>query len=369
MAKRKVWDELKVEIDRGEQGLNVGLPMGFSRLSAHIAGIQQGRYDTWGGATGTGKTAMVDNAYVFNPYDYLMAQIKGGYNPFYQLEIVYYSLEIDPVVKIAKFICRKLWEDHRILTNTNEIFSRGIHKLPTEVKKLIPTYQEYFDKMQDEVLFFRNSLNPDYLYSDIMKYAESRGVITWKRDEQGKKIAIENYVPNNPNLITIIIIDHISLIDRNKRDSNKKEAIDRASKMLVFFRNTFKFSPVVVSQFNRGIEGMDRKQQDSQEPQLSDFKDTGATQEDANTVVALFNPFRYGMDTHRGYPIMGQQNFNLRRNYRSGHVLKNRDGMDGLALGFYFQGAIGQFEELPKAKDIKDNPQLLKAILNKYDHK
>ena len=110
---------------------------------------------------------------------------------------------------------------------------------------------------------------------------------------------------------------------------------------------------------------MDRKQQDSQEPQLSDFKDTGATQEDANTVMALFNPFRYGMDTHRGYPILNGNN-PLRRNYRSGHILKNRDGMDGLAIGFHFAGAIGKFEELPKASEIESNPVLLQKIIEKY---
>tara|TARA_R100001463_G_scaffold52499_1_gene103266 strand:+ start:20 stop:1099 length:1080 start_codon:yes stop_codon:yes gene_type:complete len=355
MGKRKVWEELQVEIDRGVRGLNVGLPMGFNRLNKFIAGVQQGRYDTWGGATGTGKTAIVDEAYVFNPYDHLRNQI----DPFYSLEIIYFSLEIDPVVKIAKFIARKIWEDHGILTNVNEIFSRGIHKLPREVKNVIPTYKEYFDVMQDEVLFFRNSLNPDYLYSDIMNYAESRGKI-----ERNKQNIVTKYTPHNPNLITLIIIDHISLIDKNKKDSSKKEAIDRASKMLVFFRNTFKFSPVVVSQFNRGIEGMDRKKQDSVEPQLSDFKDTGATQEDANTVVALFNPFRYGIGTHRGYPIL-EGNYPLRRNYRSGHILKNRDGMDSLSMGFHFQGAVGKFEELPKASDIKANPKLLETILNK----
>tara|TARA_R110000744_G_scaffold371135_3_gene481978 strand:- start:3907 stop:4986 length:1080 start_codon:yes stop_codon:yes gene_type:complete len=355
MGKRKVWEELQVEIDRGVKGLNVGLPMGFNRLNKYIAGVQQGRYDTWGGATGTGKTAIVDEAYVFNPYDHLRSQK----DPFNSLEIIYYSLEIDPVVKIAKFISRKIWEDHGILTNVNEIFSRGIHKLPREVQKLIPTYQEYFNVMQDEVLFFRNSLSPDYLYSDVMKYAESRGKV-----ERNEHNIVTQYTPNDPNLITLIIIDHISLIDKNKKDSSKKEAMDRASKMLVFFRNTFKFSPVVVSQFNRGIEGMDRKKQDSVEPQLSDFKDTGATQEDANTVIALFNPFRYGIAEHRGYPIL-EGNFPLRRSYRSGHILKNRDGMDSLSMGFHFQGAVGKFEELPKASDIKANPKLLEDILNK----
>jgi len=356
MGKRKAWHELQVEIDRGIQGLNIGLPMGFPRFGRHVSDVQQGRYDTIGGATGTGKTAFVDSAYVFNPYDYL----RSIPDPFYSLEIIYYSLEIDPVVKLAKFVARKIWEDHGILTNTNEIFSRGVNKLPPEVQRLIPLYQEYFDELQDNVLFFRNSLSPDYLYSDVMKYAESRGKVERNADN-----IVTKYTPHNPNLITLIIIDHISLIDRNvKKDKTKKDAMDRASKLLVFFRNTFKFSPVVVSQFNRGIEGMDRKQQDSQEPQLSDFKDTGATQEDANTVLALFNPFRYGMDNHRGYPIL-DGDYPLRRNYRSGHILKNRDGMDSLSLGFYFQGAVGKFEELPKASEIKENPRLLKAILDR----
>ena len=149
------------------------------------------------------------------------------------------------------------------------------------------------------------------------------------------------------------------MIDGNKEDQgNKKKAIDRASKILVYFRNMCKFSPVVVSQFNRGIEGMDRKENDSQEPQLSDFKDTGATQEDANTVMALFHPFKYGMERHRGYPII-----KLQRNYRSNHILKNRDGMDGLVVGMHFLGEVGKFKELPPAKELIENPQLLNKIM------
>lgn len=349
----KVWIELKKEIKRGKKGYNKGLPMGFKRLSKYVANIQQGRYDTIGGATGTGKTAFVDSAYVFHPYDHIIRNP----NCFYDIEIIYYSLEIPPVVKLAKMVCLKIWEDYGLLSNVNEIFSKGEFHIPEEIYKLIPLYEEYFAELQENVLFFRNSLSPDYLYKDIMSYAESRGEVI-----KGKNNVIKKYIPKNPNLITLIIIDHISLIDKNKQDKSKKEAIDRASKFLVFFRNNFKFSPVVVSQFNRNIEGMDRKQNSAVEPQLSDFKDTGATQEDANTVMALFNPFRYNMDFHRKYPIMGSQG--LQRDYRGLSILKNRDGTDNMALGLHFIGEVGKFRELPKASDIEKNPQLLKKILN-----
>jgi len=349
MTKIRVWDNLKNEIERGKKGYNVGLTMGFERLTKHVCNIQQGRYDTIGGATGTGKTALVDSAYVFHPYDYLRNN-----ESFYSFEIIYYSLEIEPTVKLAKFVARKIWEDHEILTNINQIYSKGNYKIPKKVLEILDNYEEYFDEMQEKTLFFRSSLSPNYLYKDLMGYAEKRGKFIKNKDG----IVIQ-YIPNNPFLITLVIIDHIGLIDGNKEDQgNKKKAIDRASKILVYFRNMCKFSPVVVSQFNRGIEGMDRKENDAQEPQLSDFKDTGATQEDANTVMALFHPFKYGMERHRGYPII-----KLQRNYRSNHILKNRDGMDGLVVGMHFLGEVGKFKELPPAKDIAENPQLLNKIM------
>jgi hypothetical protein len=322
MAKIRVWDNLKKEIDRGKKGYNVGLTMGFDRLSKHVCNIQQGRYDTIGGATGTGKTALVDSAYVFHPYDYLRNN-----ESFYNLEIIYYSLEIEPTVKLAKFVARKVFEDHGILTNINQIYSKGNHRIPKEVLNIIDSYEEYFDIMQEKTLFFRSSCSPNYLYKDLMGYAEKRG----------------KFIKNKDGIVT---------------EGNKKKAIDRASKILVYFRNMCKYSPVIVSQFNRGIEGMDRKENDSQEPQLSDFKDTGATQEDANTVMALFHPFKYGMEKHRGYPII-----KLQRNYRSNHILKNRDGMDGLVIGMHFLGEVGKFKELPPAKELAENPQLLSRII------
>ena len=349
MAKIDYWGQLKQNIQRGVDGYNIGLPTGFNRLNTHISNIQQKRYTTIGGATGTGKTAYVDSAYLFHPYEFL----KTGESN-HSLEIIYYSLEIPPEEKLAKFVCLKLWELHGIYIDSKTLYSEGVLKIPPNVLYLIDGLEDYFAEMQDTVLKFRSSMSPDYMFKDIMGYAESRRKVIKNNDN-----IIIDYIPNNPQLITEIIIDHANLITPNKQDKSQKAAIDRASKMLVFFRNMFKFSPIVVSQFNRGIEGMDRKEQDSQEPQLSDFKETGSTQEDANIVLGLFNPFRYGMEMHRGYPV-----HLLKRRYRSAHVLKNRGGADGLVIGLHFMGEIGKFKELPTAKDLEANPKLLQKILN-----
>ncbi|HBY66366.1 MAG TPA: hypothetical protein DEG69_00485, partial [Flavobacteriaceae bacterium] len=152
----------------------------------------------------------------------------------------------EPTVKLAKFVARKIWEDHGILTNVNQIYSKGNHKVPKKVLDILDTYEGYFDEMQKRTLFFRSSMSPNYLYKDLMDYAEARG--TFVRNDDN--IVIQ-YIPKDPFLITLVIIDHIGLIEGNKEDQgNKKKAIDRASKILVYFRNMCKFSPVVVSQFN-----------------------------------------------------------------------------------------------------------------------
>lgn len=349
MAKIKYLDVLRNNIQRGIEGFNKGLPTGFTRLTEYISNVQQRKYITIGGATGTGKTALVDTGYIFNPYDYLQLNTSE-----HKLQIIYYSLEIPPEEKLAKFVCLKLKEQHGITLDSMQLYSEGTKIIPSEVIPYIDEIFNYFGQMQDSVLKFRSSMSPDYMYKDLMSYAEKVGTII--RDTDG---IILQYIPNNPYLITQIVVDHTNLITLNKQDKSKKEAIDRFSQMAVFFRNVFNFSFIVVSQFNRGIEGMDRKSNNSQEPQLSDFKETGATQEDANIVLGLFNPFRYGIETHLGYPIT-----QLKRNYRSVHVLKNRGGMDNLSIGMFFKGETGKFKELPKASDLSANPALLQKILN-----
>lgn len=364
MTKLNVWKQFTSEVERGRKGLNVGLDTGFDRLSEYICNIQRGRYDLIGGATGTGKTALVDSAYVFHPVEHYMNIKNTEEADNYKLNIIYFSLEIDPVVKLGKLVSRKIWEDYNALVNVNYVFSRGKNRISEDIYQLVMSYKDYFEDLM-EIIDFHSSLSPLYLHKVIKDAAESQGKISYVVDDDGKKTrVVKSYEPTHHNQFTLIVIDHVGLIGKNSQDKSKKEAIDRASHMLVNARNNFGFSPVVVSQFNRGIEGMDRRENNAIEPQLSDFKETGSTQEDANTVIGLFYPYRYGVDTHRGYPID-----KIARYYRSLHVLKNRDGSDSMFIGMYFMGAIGKFKELPKAEDLNSNPEMLRKILTYHKKK
>jgi replicative DNA helicase len=353
MSKINYWDKLQEQIDRGKRGLNTGIPFyGFTTLSDQIDNIQQGRYDLIFAGTGIGKSAFVDSTYIYGAIDFLQAHP----NYIHDLEIIYYSLEIPPEDQIAKHIARLIWEEHGILTTVKEIKSRGNLTIRPEVEKLIDSYKEKMDEIQKKYIHFRTSLNPDFLYKDIMGYAEKRGTIY--KNVEGQ---IVKYIPNNPGLITLIVIDHMGLMDLGKYNT-LKEAIDQTSKYLVKFRNWFNFSPLPIFQMNRSSEGMDRRKDDDWEPQLSDIKNSGGPSEDANTVIGLASPYNYKVDNYRGYDITKYKD-----RFRMGKICKNRDGSPNIVANFLFIGEIGRYYQLPKAIELGNSPpEELKKVNDYY---
>jgi hypothetical protein len=353
MSNNKTWTMLKNNIDRGLQGLNTGIPFhGFGTFSDYICNIQQGRYDLIFAGTGIGKTAFVNSTYVFGAIEYMQRHPEHVND----LEIIYYSLEITPELQIAKLISARIWNEHGILTTVNEILSRGNNRIRPEVLALIEEYEEDLNEIQSKYLFFRASANPEFVYTDIVKYAKSRGRVTVNSEGD-----ITAYKPANPNLITLIVIDHAGLISKGKHKT-LKEAIDQTSKHLVFFRNMFNFSPVVISQINRGSEQMDRRDNgDNWMPMLSDIKDTGGLSEDANTVIGIASPFYLQVDKCLGFDIT-----RFKDRYRLVKICKNRDGESNLLASFLFIGEIGQYTQLNKSSEYEVKaPEELQKI-NQY---
>jgi replicative DNA helicase len=353
MAKVKYWDRLNDQIERGKKGLNTGIPFdGFGTLSNHIRNIQQGRYDMVFAGTSVGKTAFVNGTYIFGAINFL----EKNPNYIHNLEIIYYSLEIPPEEQMAKHIAKLIWEEHGILTSVDQILSIGNEKIPKHVEVLIESYREQMEAIQDKYIWFKTSLSPKSLFRDLISYAESRGKVI--RDQDGNLL---EYIPNDPSLITLIAIDHIGLINYNGY-SSKKEAIDLASRWLVKFRNMCRFSPLVISQVNRGSEQMDRRDNDNWMPMLSDIKDSGNTSEDANTVIAIASPFYYGVSSCLGFDIT-----RFKDRYRLIKILKNRNGKRNLLASFLFIGEVGAYYQLPNADELEGRkPDKLKAVDEYY---
>ncbi len=346
------FERLKNEVQMGLDGRNNGIPMGFDRLNRYI-GIRKSIYTLIGGLTGSGKTSFVDDAYVLNPIDWYLSKAN---KTDIKLKIVYRSMERNSVYKLAKWIGRRIFLDHGIIIPVTKLLG-WTGKMTADEHDLFLMYEDYAESLKEIVTIIDGPENPVGIAKDLKAFAEERGEIV----QEGKYN--KKYIPNNENEVVIVILDHIGLLKLTKDLPTKKQSIDKMSDELRYARDLFGYSPVVVSQFNRDISNPLRLKNGDVEPQLEDFKDSSATQDDADVVLALFDPVRYKVKDFSGYDTDKLIDQYGAKYFRSLRLIKNSYGEDDVRIGLGFLGQIGMFKELPRQKDMTED--IYTSVTNK----
>ena len=342
---------LKAEVDKGLSGRNNGIPMGFNRLNSHI-GIRRGMYFLVGGNTGSGKTSFIDDAFVLNPFDWYIMQK----DPKIKLRIIYRSMERPKTYKFAKWVARKIFIDHGIIIPVNKLLG-WTDKMNKDEHDLFLMYEDYIGNMSEVITIIDGPENPVGIAKELKAHALKNGSIE-QLDEYNKI-----YVPNDENEVTIVVLDHIGLLKTTKDQTTKKEAIDKMSDELRYARDFYGYTPVVVSQFNRSISNPMRIKNGDVEPQLEDFSESSSTQNDADVVLALFDPIRYKVEDPSGYQLEKLKDQFGAKYFRSLRLIKNSYGSDDLRIGLGFLGQLGIFKELKKRNDMTDSDY--EAVINK----
>jgi hypothetical protein len=342
---------LRNEVIAGYEGRNNGIPMGFDRLNRYI-GIRKSIYTLVGGLTGSGKTSFIDDAYVLNPFDWYISHK----DPKLKLRIIYRSMERSRTYKLAKWVGRKIFMDHGVIIPVPKLLG-WTEKMTPDEHDLFLLYEDYIGQMQDVITIIDGPENPVGIAKELKAHALKNGRIE-QIDEYNKR-----YFPNDENVITIVIIDHIGLLKTTKDQSTKKDAIDKMSDELRYARDFYGYTPVVVSQFNRSISNIVRLKNGDVEPQLEDFAESSSTQNDADIVLALFDPMRYKVSDPSGYTLEKLKDQYGAKYFRSLRLIKNSFGEDDVRIGLGFMGQLGIFKELPKSKDMTDD--IYQSVINK----
>jgi hypothetical protein len=336
------FEQLKQEVQNGLDGRNGGIPMGFNRLNRYI-GIRKSMYFLVGGLTGSGKTSFIDDAFVLNPYDWYITQK----NPGIKLRVIYRSMERSRTYKLAKWVSRKIFLDTGTIIPVNKLLG-WTEKMTKDEHDLFLMYEDYMGNMGETITIIDGPENAVGIAKELKAHALQNGRI--EQVDEYNKI----YVPNDPSEITIVVIDHIGLLKTTKDQTTKKAAIDKMSDELRYARDFYGYTPVAVSQFNRDISNPIRIKNGDVEPQLEDFADSSQTQNDADVVLALFDPLRYKVDDPSGYSINKLKDQFGAKYFRSLRLIKNSYGSDDIRVGLGFLGEVGMFKELPRVKDITD---------------
>ena len=347
------FDLLNDEVNKGLGDFNRGIPMGFDRLTRYV-GIRKGMYYLIGGNTGSGKTSFIDDAFVLNPVDWAMS--KEGIASGIKVKVWYRSMERSRTYKMAKWVSRKIFLDQGIIIPVGKILGWN-EKMTKDEHDLFLYYRDYVDQLSEIVTIIDGPENPVGIAKELKAYAEENGKI--EQLDKWNKI----YIPNDPTQITIVVLDHIGLLKTTKDHPTKKDSIDKMSDELRYARDFYGYSPVLVSQFNRSISNPSRIKNGDVEPQLEDFADSSATQNDADVVMALFDPMRYKVADPSGYDLDKLKDQYGAKYFRSLRLIKNSYGEDDIRIGLGFLGEIGLFKELPRKKDITDSDY--EAITNK----
>ena len=81
-------------------------------------------------------------------------------------------------------------------------------------------YEDYMNKLMEIVTLIDGPENPVGIAKDLKAYALKRGEIV-QLDQYNKR-----YIPNDPNEITLVVLDHIGLLKTTSAQPTKKQAID-----------------------------------------------------------------------------------------------------------------------------------------------
>lgn len=130
---------------------------------------------------------------------------------------------------------------------------------------------------------------------------------------------------NHKSKIDMIIIDYIQLLsggDKSNKQQNREQQISYISRNLKALAKELDIPIICLSQLSRAVESRGNKR-----PMLSDLRESGAIEQDANKVIFIYRDGYYSKNNDTTTEII---------------VAKNRAGSLGTAM-LDFKGAISKF--------------------------
>ncbi len=106
--------------------------------------------------------------------------------------------------------------------------------------------------------------------------------------------------------LDLIMIDYLQLM-RGRNSENRQQEISEISRSLKALAKELSVPVVALSQLSRAVEA---RQSKDYRPQLSDLRESGALEQDADLIIFLYRPERYGLQTEEGNvaeAIIGKQ--------------------------------------------------------------
>ena len=268
---------------------------------------------------------------------------------------------------MQEFYCQLLYKLDRIHTDVDVLASAEEEYLcPQEIVDLLESerYQKYISAFQDCVTYIEDIRNPYGINKYIVDFMLSRGTATYKevpfKDKYGNESVrrvVDSYTPNDPEEYVIVVLDNYANISI-ENGITKMETIDRMSKYAIALRDRFGLVFVGIQHQAQAAEGLESRKMDLVEASTDNLADCRTTSRDANMVIGLFNPWKFGKETFEGYDITKLRNY-----VRFIKILEQRRGRgQNIRCPILFDAAVGECTELPRPDDKQSLQQVYNYI-------
>ena len=350
----QVIKSLKQRRERVVSGLHNCIPLPFPRFRTWVPGIEDSKYIVVTANQKVGKSKLCDYLFVYSTLFFILE------HPEIRVKVLYFTLEMSPQEKYNEFLCHLLFKLDGLQVSPTELKSTDKDKpINPEILELLESekYQVYIRAFESMVEYVDDQRNPTGINKYCREYALTHGHLNYKRGyrkdtitgkmEEADIVDTDNpYTSDDPEERRIIIIDNASNLTLES-GLKKLETIDKMSKYGITLRNQLHFIFVLIQHQAQAQEGIENLKLNKLKPSSDGLADCKTTTRDANMVIGLYSPFKYGLREYEGYDITKFKN-----NIRFMEIIEDRDyGANGQICPLFFNGAVSTFYELPRPEN------------------
>ena len=134
---------------------------------------------------------------------------------------------------------------------------------------------------------------------------------------------------NHRHKLDLVVVDYLQLMVGEKHN-NREQEISYISRNLKGLAKELNVPVIALSQLSRAVE-----QRQDKKPMLSDLRESGAIEQDADIVSFLYRPEYYNLESNNGENLDGKAKFIIAK-HRSGKLGEPR---------LLFDGAVSKFKD------------------------
>jgi replicative DNA helicase len=139
----------------------------------------------------------------------------------------------------------------------------------------------------------------------------------------------------NMGMCDIVFIDYLQLCEeKGMKGRTREQEVAAMSRDAKIIAKELDIPVILLSQLSRKVE--ERK---GSEPQLSDLRDSGSIEQDADVVIFIYRPLYYGIESVDGFSTQNYGEFLIEKN-RHGRICKVKFSHNDDFTNFYDFGTI-----------------------------